>query len=117
MISRFLHRLIIAFVVLSFIGINEINALHIIGGDVVYKCISTDSMRKEVRYEITFTMYRDSKSNGANFDDPANFGVYRGSGNNWNFVRTIAGIRVQEIRDIDVSTNNHCGLVPVNVDV
>ena len=66
MISRFLHRLIIAFVVLSFIGINEINALHIIGGDVVYKCISTDSMRKEVRYEITFTMYRDSKSNGAN---------------------------------------------------
>lgn len=117
MISRFLHRLIIAFVVLSFIGINEINALHIIGGDVVYKCISTDSMRKEVRYEITFTMYRDSKSNGANFDDPANFGVYRGSGNNWNFVRTIAGIRVQEIRDIDVSTNNPCVLVPVNVGV
>ena len=93
------------------------SALHIIGGDVVYKCIAIDTVAKQVTYEITFTMYRDSKSNGAQFDDPANFGVYRGSGSNWSWVSTISGVRVRDIREIDIVTNNPCILVPVNVGV
>ncbi|MCE2789544.1 MAG: PKD domain-containing protein [Saprospiraceae bacterium] len=96
---------------------NSASALHIIGGDVVYRCKGIDTVRKEVRFEITFTMYRDSKSNGAQFDDPASFGIYRGSGNSWSFFRAVAGVRVQNIRDIDIQTNNPCILVPINVGV
>jgi gliding motility-associated-like protein len=95
----------------------RVNALHIIGGDVVYKCIRKDVARNEATYQIIFTMYRDSKSNGAQFDDPASFGVYRGSGNNWSFVRTVAGVRVQNVKEVDIANENPCVLVPVNVGV
>jgi gliding motility-associated-like protein len=95
----------------------ELKAIHIIGGEVVYKCLRLDSVRREVRYQITFTMYRDSKSNGADFDDPANFGIYRGGGSNWTFVSQISGIKVQNITEIDIANNNPCILVPVNVGV
>lgn len=95
----------------------ESKALHIIGGDVVYKCLSIDTILKKVTYEITFTMYRDSKSNGANFDDPTDFGIYRGSGNNWRFVNRITQVRVTNITDIDISNSNPCILIPVNVGV
>lgn len=110
-------RVIVTTFLLSFLGISGVKALHIIGGDVVYKCLSRDTIKKEVTYEITFTMYRDSKSNGAQFDDPANFGIYRGSGNSWSWVNTISGIRVKDITDIDIQNNNPCILVPVNVGV
>jgi len=117
MTSQLKNKYFTSILLLFLFNLNELNALHIIGGDVVYKCISVDTTLKEVRYEITFTMYRDSKSNGANFDDPANFGIYRGSGSSWSFVRTVAGVRVQEIKEIDIVTNNPCVLVPVNVGV
>ncbi len=91
--------------------------LHIIGGDVTYKCLGLDTINKEVEFEITFTMYRDSRSGGAQFDSPANFGIYRGQGNSWSFVRTIANIRVENVSDIDIATGNPCILVPVNVGV
>jgi gliding motility-associated-like protein len=95
----------------------DIRALHIIGGDVVYKCMGIDTIKREVTYRIIFTMYRDSKSNGAPFDNPASFGIYRGSGNSWVWVRTVSNIRVQQIKDIDIQTDNPCILVPVNVGV
>ncbi len=92
-------------------------ALHIIGGDVIYECVKFDSIRKEVTFQITFTMYRDSRSMGANFDPQANFGVYRGNNSSWSHVGTINGIVVEDIKDIDISTNNPCILVPVDVGV
>lgn len=91
--------------------------LHIIGGDVVYRCLGINSDRNEVRYEITFTMYRDSKSQGADFDNPANFGIYRGAGNSWKYVRTITNIYVKDKKDIDINNENPCILVPANVGV
>ncbi|MCC7443950.1 MAG: gliding motility-associated C-terminal domain-containing protein [Saprospiraceae bacterium] len=98
---------------------NSILGLHIIGGDVVYRClgINTSTNPNQVRYEITFTMYRDSKSQGADFDNPANFGVYRGSGNKWQYVRTITNISVRNKKDIDINNDNPCIIVPANVGV
>ncbi len=92
-------------------------SLHIIGGDVVYRCLGINATRNEVRFEVTFTMYRDSKSMGAQFDSPANFGVYRGSANSWSFYRTITNIRVQNVREVDINNDNPCVLVPANVGV
>jgi gliding motility-associated-like protein len=103
-------------ILLAFISF-KVDALHIIGGDVVYKCISRDTVNKTVEYQIVFTMYRDSKSGGAQFDSPTNFGIYRGSPGNWTFVRTIGGIRVENVTDIDIATSNPCVIVPVNVGV
>ena len=97
--------------------VSRIYSLHIIGGDVIYKCISRDSIRNEIEYEIVFTMYRDSRSGGAQFDNPTSFGIYRGSAGSWRFERVVAGVRVENITDIDIATNNPCILVPVNVGV
>ena len=102
---------------MTFFWISHVDALHIIGGDVVYKCITRDTVRNEIEYEIIFTMYRDSRSGGAQFDNPASFGIYRGVGGSWRFERTIAGVRVENVADIDIATNNPCILVPVNVGV
>lgn len=105
------------FLLLSVGWINEIKALHIIGGEVVYKCLNIDTIRGVVNYEITFTMYRDSKSGGADFDRGTSFGIYRGSGSNWSFFRRINNINPRNIRDVDIANNNPCILVPVNVGV
>lgn len=96
---------------------NKVYGLHIIGGDVTYTCIHLDTVLRQVRYEIVFTMYRDSKSGGAPFDDPANFGIYRGSFTSWTFVRAQSGVRVESVADIDIANTNPCILVPVNVGV
>jgi gliding motility-associated-like protein len=103
--------------ILSIGSFNDIKALHIIGGEVVYKCLNLDTVRREVRYQIIFTMYRDSKSGGADFDRNASFGIYRGSGVNWTFVQRVNNINPQNIREIDIANNNPCILVPVNVGV
>lgn len=95
---------------------SDSKALHIIGGDVVYKCLGKDTIRNEARFRITFTMYRDSKSNGALFDDPATFAVFKKSGSAYVFLRSLR-INVNNVKDIDIETNNPCILVPVNVGV
>lgn len=94
-----------------------VQALHIIGGDVKYACIDGSVEEGFRTYEITFTMYRDSRSGGANYDDPARFGIYRREGNRWVHVRTVNQINVRNIVDIPVNDNNPCILVPLNVGV
>ncbi|MBC7885162.1 MAG: gliding motility-associated C-terminal domain-containing protein [Saprospiraceae bacterium] len=117
MLSRLHLKTIFVSLIFCIISNSEINALHIIGGDVIYECRGIDTIRKEVKFFITFTMYRDSRSGGANFDPTANFGIYRGAGLNWTYVSTVTGIKVTNITDIDIVTNNPCILVPVNVGV
>lgn len=43
---------------------------HIIGGEMYYRCLG-DNL-----YQFTMKLYRDCNSNGAAFDDPANFAVF-----------------------------------------
>ncbi len=52
-----------------------LNATHIVGGDLTYKCLGNNE------YEITLTMRRDcyNGSEEAAFDDPASIGIYRAS--------------------------------------
>ena len=117
-ISSFLRYIVLpVFIFFLSFSTNEIKALHIIGGDVTYECRGIDTVRNRVRFFITFTMYRDSRSGGANFDSPTRFGVYRGNGNNWTHVRTIQNITVREVADIPVGNNNPCIIIPANVGV
>ncbi len=48
-------------------------AKHIIGGDMVYVCNGNGT------YNITLKVYRDCNSGGADYDNPAYFGIYNGS--------------------------------------
>ena len=59
-------------IVLCCFSSTEINATHIVGGQINYKCLGNS------KYEITLTVRRDCL-NGADsvyFDNPAVFGVF-----------------------------------------
>lgn len=90
-------------------------AAHIVGGDVVYRCTSIDSVAKRTRFLVTFTMYRDSKGGGALFDQDANFGLFRSiDGSSWTHVSTF----IADPKDIaEVTYDNPCVIVPPNIGV
>jgi len=113
---KYLSYLYIFLLVLVFD--QRLEALHIIGGEVVYECINRDTINRTVTYQITMTMYRDSKSNGAMLDGTASFGIYRnsGGGNVWSFV-TQRQVRVMDLQEVALDNDNPCILVPVNVGV
>jgi len=68
-----------------------LNAKHIVGGDMTYRCMGIDSMNNQVMVAVTLNMYRDCDQEGISnltpFDGMLQIGVYRGAGNNWSFVR------------------------------
>ena len=102
---------------LVFIGIfisNDLQAKHIVGGEVTYRCkgISGNS----VTFEITFTMYRDSKGGGANFDNGAGFGIFKGNGEDWEFVR-VRNFNPSNVGAINIDTGNPCLEVPTGIGV
>jgi len=103
--------------VLYFVVTQDVLAEHIIGGEVKYECVSRDTVNRTVKFLITFTMYRDSKSGGANFDDNASFGIYRGANQSWLYLQTIIVEKPTSISEVPIDTDNPCILVPVNVGV
>ena len=54
----------------------EIKASHIVGGEMTYRCLGGN------RYEVRLTLRRDcfNGSPEAEFDDPANIGIFDGNG-------------------------------------
>ncbi len=87
---------------------------HIVGGDVIYECLGVTGDR--IRFNIVFTMYRDSKGEGAQFDSPARFGLFKGLGSSWNFERSYR-VEPKDIAAISLDTGNPCLDVPTNVGV
>lgn len=74
--NRYNLQILIRFVLfLSFIWVfpSLSTAKHIIGGDMTYVCNGNGT------YTITMKVYRDCDSDGANYDSPAYFGIYRGA--------------------------------------
>jgi gliding motility-associated-like protein len=101
---------------LIFLSSYASNGAHIIGGDVVYECINLDTVQKKTRFRIQFTMYRDSKGGGANFDNNASFGLFRRELNStsWAHVTTITA-NPTNVSDVDYS--NPCIIIPPNIGV
>ena len=65
-----LNRPSLIFLFIFFFCFSPIKAAHIIGGEVLYKCIGNNN------YEFTMKVYRDCLGGGANFDsDPGSFTV------------------------------------------
>lgn len=105
----------ILIILLACLATIQLNAAHIIGGDVTYKCILIDSAQMETSYEITMSVYRDSRGGGAQFDDPARFGIFRGSGNNWLYLETRM-INIEMTEDITFN-DDPCVIIPPNIGV
>jgi gliding motility-associated-like protein len=73
-----------------FTSIIHISAKHIVGGEVIYKLVSTDGyVGGKVIFDIKMTIYRDAKSGGADFDSPGYFGVFRKGQISWVFQKRI----------------------------
>lgn len=88
-----------------------LNAKHIIGGDLSYKCLGND------RYEITMIIYRDcSDPTGAPFDAEAVITVYRGDGAPYTQFQN-RDYDLLEVIDVEPNTGNPCLIVPPNVCV
>src|SRR5690554_937081 len=51
-------------------------ARHIIGGEITYECIGRDTINNTVRYRFTLKLYRDCFGGGAEFDTPADIGIF-----------------------------------------
>ncbi len=76
--STFKRGLILAIIVIGF-SQSEIQAAHIVGGDVTYSFVSFNSDTTEVTFNIIVTLYRDNNGGGAQFDqaNETMFGVFR----------------------------------------
>ncbi len=76
----------IIFITFFSLPISYISAKHIVGGEARYKLISSDKkIGGKATYQISFTIYRDAKSGGGNFDNPAFFGIFKKDDNDWVF--------------------------------
>lgn len=98
-----------------FFTASHTKAAHIIGGEVTYRCVSVNDIQKRTRFTVTFTMYRDSKGGGANFDIDAEFGLYKSSGNNvWQYVKSFSS-SPRDIKPVD--NDNPCIIIPPDIGV
>ena len=76
--TNFYRFLTATFLFLLFLSPGMLLGRHIIGGEITYKYLSTNS-NGEHRYEFTMKIYRDCFGGGAGFDNPAQIAIYRGN--------------------------------------
>ena len=102
----------------------NLNARHIIGGDVFYDCLGIDTIANTVSLHFEFQMYRDNRDpNGADFDggpgsnNPgAEFGIYRRAGSSWVFVEKTRPL-VYVLREKVEPNTQPCLITPPGIDV
>lgn len=105
---------ILSFIILSNILFTKIQAAHIVGGDVTYKCIESNPITKKTKFTITYTLYRDVAGNGAPFDNNAKFGIFEGDQgtNTWIHRETITA---NPINKQTVPYDDVCVIVPSSI--
>ena len=94
---------------------NVLNARHIVGGEIFYECLGPGSAADTRNYKLTMKIYRDCAGNGAEFDNPAQIGVYSLINGVYKFVslRTISHGEISELEFVE----NPCLILPQNVCV
>ncbi len=106
-------RFTLTFIVI-FLSVIFVSAKHIVGGDAVYKLVSTDGyVGGKAVYDFKFTIYRDAKSGGADFDNPGYFGVFSKVDYGWKFEKRID----EYIKNRQYIENVHdpCIVTPPNI--
>ena len=88
---------------------------HIVGGEIYYDCLGPGTAMNTRNYRLTMKIYRDCAGNGAEFDNPAEIGVYSYINGVYSFVNELKishGI-VTKVTAIE----NPCLILPPNVCV
>ncbi len=113
-----MRRSLFTFIVLATLIIcseTELNATHIVGGDLTYRCLGDN------KFEISLTVRRDclNGSPGAQFDDPASLGIYDGSGSLRTELASSGVLRMTFRPDdtLNEVISNNCGLIGGNICV
>jgi gliding motility-associated-like protein len=92
-----------------FLSITTVQATHIVGGEITYRCLGNNE------YEVTLTVYRDCFNGVPWFDNPAALGIYNAS---WQLTRLVEmPLRRTSNDTIPVVLTNPCLTVPPNVCV
>ncbi|WP_107039074.1 PKD domain-containing protein [Brumimicrobium mesophilum] len=98
------HLLVIILLIVGF----QLNASHIVGGEMYYDCLGND------QYRVTIKVYRDCNSNGADFDTPLYLGIFNKATN--------ARIRTESVGfpgsvNLPVIFSNPCVTPPTDICV
>lgn len=97
------------------LGPRALFSAHLVGGEITYDCLGIDVINgvEYATFAFTAKMYRDCQGGGAQFDDPGDFYLFRGSGDDWEFVEfKNAGIDIES--DLPL-TDDPCIEPPSNV--
>lgn len=78
-------------------------SMHIIGGEITYECLG-DAPNNSKRYRFIMKIYRDCLGSGADYDNPAEMAIYRG---------TPGGTVFTTVQNFKVSNPIITNLVPV----
>ena len=90
-------------------------ARHIVGGEIFYECLGPGSIPNTRNYRLTMKIYRDCAGNGAEFDNPAEIGIYSHINGVYTFVKKL-NIEHGNVLNL-VSVENPCLILPPNVCV
>ncbi len=93
-----------------------IQARHIVGGDITYKCTNADAQLRRTTFDIKMWIYRDSRGGGAPFDSRPRIGIYKLENGIWLFHQAI-DVSLGENSEIEIGNANPCLIVPPNVGV
>jgi len=110
-------RLFIVLAIGLFFGMGNVAfGFHIIGGEITYTCLGySSSDSTDLNYSFEMHVYRDCSGMGADFDSPAEFGVYSEINGIFRFVRTF-NTNLKQISLLPVP-DDPCLIVPGNVCV
>lgn len=119
-ISRWLRLFVALFLFVIAPAASE--ARHIIGGEMTYECLGVDTFNNTVRYRFTLKVYRDCYGGGANFDSPAEIGIFEQlMDGTYRHIRTPGrapiAITLSSINRLDPNEANPCVIVPPSVCV
>jgi gliding motility-associated-like protein len=90
-------------------------ARHIVGGEIFYECLGPGSSMNTRNYRLTMKIYRDCEGGGADFDNPAEIGIYSYIGGVYSFVKQIDVVH-GGVTNL-MTSENPCLILPPNVCV
>ncbi|MFT4534383.1 MAG: hypothetical protein ACJA1A_001162 [Saprospiraceae bacterium] len=97
-----------------FISVVSLQSRHIIGGTVEYTVNSV--VGDLVNIDVTFHVYRDATTGGAQFDQSINIGVFGNAGSGFLYDHLVTGItEVSDVQNVDFGELIDC--VPGSIDI
>ena len=109
-------QILICLVVFLNLSSDKLDARHIIGGEITYECLGTDTIRNTVTFQFEIRVYRDCFGGGALFDPNFSFGIYYKEGNRWR-VHEVRDVVIDQISEVGLNTDNPCVIIPPTVCV